>query len=284
MGAHGEREGQSGGAGSPCSLRGDGLGCAGKAAGTPVLSAESPSGTSASQGSRRPPDDPTHPPGDPTRLRDAPSRAAPSSRRAGPHGCRTKPAGRRLRGPCISVSSAEHTLLPGACTARSPEPTPRRRGPPNPANLSVRVHVLCPSLSRRHLSRSNPPHTSLVSLVWWPRSAGWASSSPPVTLVPQRLEGAWRVVGSEKHLWKEGAKGDIQAAASNGLWGPVYALRKKPELGARENRFVHPPRPLPRTEPSGHSSAPQGPCSWLLGGTFNTSSAENDCLFLLFTY
>lgn len=183
MGAHGEREGQSGGAGSPCSLRGDGLGCAGKAAGTPVLSAESPGGTSASQGSRRPPDDPT-------RLRDAPSRAAPSSRRAGPHGCRTKPAGRRLRGPCISVSSAEHTLLPGACTARSPEPTPGRRGPPNPANLSVRTHVLCPSLSRRHLSRSNLPHTSLVSLVWWPRSAGWASSSPPVTLVPQRLEGA----------------------------------------------------------------------------------------------
>lgn len=179
MGAHGEREGQSGGAGSPCSVRGDGLGCAGKAAGTPVLSAESPSGTPTSQGSRRPPDDPTHPPGDPTRLRDAPSRAAPSSRRAGPHGCRTKPAGRRLRGPCISVSSAEHTLLPGACTPRSPEPTPGRRGPPNPANLSVRTHVLCPSPSRRHLSRSNPPHTSLVSLVWWPQSGRPAQAGLP---------------------------------------------------------------------------------------------------------
>lgn len=175
MGAHGEREGQSGGAGSPCSVRGDGLGCAGKAAGTPVLSAESPSGTSASQGSRRPPGDPTHPPGDPTRLRDAPSRAAPSSRRAGPHGCRTKPAGRRLRGPCISVSSAEHTLLPGACTARSPEPTPGRRGPPEPReSLRARARALSFAFSSALIPVESATHVaSFTCLVASERRLGF---------------------------------------------------------------------------------------------------------------
>lgn len=103
----------------------------------------------------------------------------------------------------MSVPSAEHALLPGVCTPSSPEPVPGRWGlPRNPANLSParKRSVLCPCFA---LSSAVKPVESatrvavFICLVLseWKVREGWISFSLLVTLCPQRLKGAWHVIG-----------------------------------------------------------------------------------------
>ena len=144
------------------------------------------------------------PPSDPKRLKDALSCAVPYSRRAGRSQQAAGTGDLACQSPLPSTLSCQVSAPPAPqspCLASGASPGTLRIS-------RLPVNTLCfvlALLSHQRSSLSNPPHVESATCVAvficlvlseWKVREGWISFFLLVTLCPQRLKGAWHVIGS----------------------------------------------------------------------------------------